>query len=537
MTKSLGLELSTQSATMIVLDWDEGVVYKKSFTYEDRKRLKNYGTEGGVLPSQKGERHTSPYLMVDALDECFEVMQEDGVDLSNVDAISMDGMQHCTIYSAPSLDEVLRISNNDIGKDGPSLVDIFQSKEAFTRETSPIWEDSTTGEEVAELTRILEPLGGIINLTGNKAEHRFPAAQYMKWIKEDGAFQMTKYLQILSAFGTSILAGRIAPVDTGDGWGSNLNTLDINSPSWDIRITSAIESHLGLPQNSLYDKLGQMTHYDAVVGRVNGYFARKFDVNPNAIVLAGKGDNPASLLGNGGAFFGSYGSSITLNGQQRKVSVSNGEDNVFGYTPLRSMSLVCFKNGGKLHEETLRAYLRIPKGQDITPKNWRTYESLAREAGFGDHLMLPYFLPEIVPSAPQGIILEDGLSDKEPGEYIAALYLSQVAAMRIHSKHMETPSEFAIVGGGGSSPTLRRLVANVFNASIYTTEDSEYAAAKGCALAAMRHAKGCSYQEVTDHFVQKVPGSMVTPDPAEVARLKPVVERYATLERAHMNKG
>jgi xylulokinase len=528
MVKTVGLELSTQSAKIIVLDSEKGVVYKKKFEYEER--FPSYGTDGGVLPSDTGERHTSPAMLTEAVEECFKQMKIDDVDLSDVKFIKLDGMQHCSVYTGPGLEAALMRSGTDARF---PLVGYVRG--SFTRNTSPIWEDRTTTAQCKKLTDILAPSGGIVNLTGNKAEERFPAAQIMKWIKEHPEeYTRTTHIQLLSAFATSLLTGQIAPVDTGDGWGTNLNTLDINSPAFNSITANTIETHLGLQKSGhLFETLGKMVPYDTVVEEINPFFVHKYGVNPEAKVLAGTGDNPATLLGCGGGLFLSLGSSYTLNGVQEQVQPSNGEDNVFGYIPGKSMSLVCFTNGGKLHDNFVRKYVLGNEEDErkLTAEDWAKYEEIATKEGFGQHLMLPYLLAESVPVAPAGIKRE-GFDDKDAAKNISALYFSQMAALRAHSRHMQPPNEIAIVAGGGKSTVMRQLAANVFNKKTYTIEDQDYAAPLGCAMAAMRHALGCSYEEIASKFVQRKPGSVATPDPVVVERLKPAVAAYERFEKA-----
>ncbi len=61
-----------------------------------------------------------------------------------------------------------------------------------------------------------------------------------------------------------------------------------------------------------------MVHYDTVLGPIAPYFVRRYGMNPGAVVLAGTGDNPATLLGCGGQAVVSLGSSYTVNGQMKR---------------------------------------------------------------------------------------------------------------------------------------------------------------------------------------------------------------------------
>jgi xylulokinase len=188
---------------------------------------------------------------------------------------------------------------------------------SITRKTSPIWEDRSPVKEAAYLARVLEEYDSIEALTGNRAELRFPAAQVLKWASQaPHEYYRTAHIFLSSAFLTSILAGKIVAVDTGDGWGTNLNTLDIEHPGWSNVVLKVVDGYLDTPKTglSLWDKLGEMAHFDTPVGKISPYFAKKYGINPDALVLAGTGDNPATLLGCGGRTVISLGSSYTING-------------------------------------------------------------------------------------------------------------------------------------------------------------------------------------------------------------------------------
>jgi xylulokinase len=407
---SLGIEFSTQSVKLVVLDLDKKTVaYTGSFGYD--KTFPQYKTNGGILPAASAQiRHTSPYMMIEALDQTFAKLKADKVDLSQVKVIKADGMQHCTVYSNKSFGGAVSTLQADKGL-------LEQLKETVSRKTAPIWEDRSTGDEAALLTEALLKHGGVEKLTGNRAELRFPAVQIMKWAKESpDEYRATSSIMLLSAYLTSVLAGKIAPVDTGDGWGTNLNSLDINQPSWNKVVLDTINNYV--KQFGLGDdvgaKIGAIDHYDAPVGKVNGYFAKKYGVNPEAIVLTATGDNPATLLGCGGHIVISLGSSYTVNGVMGQIVPSaDGEYNVFGYTKGSAMALSCITNGGKLHEDFLRTYVAKSKDKHLDQADWEAYRKLAGSSTLSDDekIMLPYMFDESVPRSKAGIVRDNFSAD------------------------------------------------------------------------------------------------------------------------------
>ncbi|OGS27010.1 MAG: hypothetical protein A2297_02995 [Elusimicrobia bacterium RIFOXYB2_FULL_48_7] len=492
---SLGIELSTQSAKMAVLDTAGGaIIYTGKIDYDSQ--FPEYGTAGGVLPSPDPEiRHTSPYLLVEALEHVFKKLKADSVDLSAVRAIKTDCMQHCTVYTnAYFAGAVANL------KSSASLVS--QIRPSFSRNTCPIWEDSSTRKEAETLTGLLRTKGGIIKLTGNRAELRFPAVQIMKWLKESPAeYRVTANIFLLSAFVTSVLSGRIAPVDTGDGWGTNLNTLNIRKPGWNLPVTKAIDS-------ALMSKLGKITHYDHKVGTINKYFVKCYGVNPKAIVLCGTGDNPATLLGCGGRAVISLGSSYTVNGVMKKIfPAENGQYNVFGYTRGIAMALSCNTNGGKLHEALLKKC--VTGGRTPGKNDWAEYMKMAGSPVLGpsEEIALPH-----------------------KAVTIRALHLSQALSLKTRASHLSSFNEICIVGGSSKNTLLRQMITDAFGTVSYTIKNPDFAAPIGCAISGAREILGITYKEACKRFVQVDETSRLKPMAANKPVIKTLIQRYKKLE-------
>ncbi len=271
---SLGIEFSTQSVKLVVLDLDNtDIAFSDSFNYD--QAFPEYKTEGGVLPSPDEEiRYTSPFMLIEAVDLAFKRLSESGIDISLIKAIKCDGMQHCTVYADSSFGKT--ISSLDPDQDL-----LKQIGSCISRPASPIWEDRSTAKEAEYLTEALKGEGGILNITGNRAELRFPAPQILKWASENrNEYENTSNIFILSAFVTSILSGKISAVDTGDGWGANLNNLDINNPGWSSRVISVMDKYLAKAGSNspLSSRLGEIDHYDADAGFINNYFIKKIRV-------------------------------------------------------------------------------------------------------------------------------------------------------------------------------------------------------------------------------------------------------------------
>ncbi len=520
---SLGIEFSTQSVKMVVLDLDNSnIAWSGSFNYD--QAFPQYNTSGGVLPSKNEEiRHTSPFMLIEAVDLAFKTLSESSIDTSLIKAVKADGMQHCTVYTNSSFKNAVSELNSQ-----KNLLDQISS--CISRNSSPIWEDRSTADEAYYLTEALKIDGGILNITGNRAELRFPASQILKWVKESPEeYNNTASIFVLSAFITSILSGTISPVDTGDGWGANLNNLDIDNPGWSSTVIAVMNKYLndeGI-NSDIASKLGKMDHYDADAGTINPYFSRKYGFSPDTSIVLGTGDNPATLLGCGGNIVVSLGSSYTVNGVMEKIVPSATEEyNVFGYTKGKAMALSVITNGGKVQDDFKGRYVK-----DSEDSSWKKYTDMAGDSKLSsdEKLLLPYLFDESVPLRKKGII-RDGFSDESGEQNIRALILSQVLSLKLHSDHLGDVKDLCVVGGGAKNSTMMQWIADAFGAETYTIEDPATAAPLGCAIGAAVKALNISYEEAADRFVKKDPASVIKPISENVKIMQELVKQYQELE-------
>ena len=140
----LGLDSSTQSLSAVVIDLDSHqVVYEKSLNFD--RALPGYKTQNGVLPHRDPlVKHSSPLLWADALDQIFAAMKAAGVALGEILAISGSGQQHGSVYLNRTAAAALKGLN-------PKKSLVQNLRGVLARKTSPIWMDSSTAAECAEI--------------------------------------------------------------------------------------------------------------------------------------------------------------------------------------------------------------------------------------------------------------------------------------------------------------------------------------------------------------------------------------------------
>ena len=514
----LGLDASTQSLSALVVDYDaREVVYEESLSFEEA--LPHYRTQKGVLrnPDPKVV-HSPPLMWVEALDVLLGKMKKDGVELASVLAVSGSGQQHGSVYMSAQAPAAL--ARLDPGK---PLAENLSG--VFTRATSPIWMDSSTTEECHEIMKVLGGPAATAEATGSAAFERFTGPQIRKFYKADkAAYERTAHIALVSSFMASVLAGKVAPIDHGDGAGMNL--MDIRTKRWHPKALDATAPEL-------LKRLPPLVPSATVIGPVSGCFAARYGLNPKARALAWSGDNPCSLIGVGlvrpGMVAISLGTSDTYFGFMKECHTDpHGEGHVFGAPTGDYMTLICFKNGSLAREKVRDAY-----GLD-----WAAFSEALRATPPGNDgkIMLPYFEPEIVPKVLEPGVQRFGLAEDDASGNCRAVVEAQMMSMRIHSRWMGVrPSKIHATGGASENVGILRIMADVHNCPVCRFEVSK-SAALGAALRAAQgylaeRGKPPAWEDVVAGFAEPVPGSMIEPDRRAVAVYDRLVAAYAECER------
>lgn len=515
----LGLDSSTQSLSAVVIDLDtRKVVYEKSLNFD--RALPQYKTQNGVLPNRDPlVKHSSPLLWADALDLIFAEMKKDGVALGEILAISGSGQQHGSVYFNERIDAAL--ANLDPQK---TLVENLRG--VFARKTSPIWMDSSTAAECAEIRKKLGGIKYTASRTGSDTFERFTGPQIRKFAKtEPKAYAKTAHVALVSSFMASLLAGKIAPIDFGDGAGMNL--MDIHRKVWD---TDALKA----TAPNLKKKLPPLAVPGKVIGPVSAYFVNKYGLNPEALATAWTGDNPASVIGLGlikpGQVAISLGTSDTYFGSMNKCRTDDhGEGHVFGSPTGDYMTLICFKNGSLAREKIRNAY---------GIRDWKKFgEALAATPpGNNGGILLPWFEAEIVPRVNQPGIHRFDLDEKDAAANCRAIVEAQMMTMRLHSQWMKVaPGCIYATGGASQDSPILQVMADVMNCRVERIEISK-SAALGAALRAahgwlVQAGEKPKWEKVVAGFTNPVPNSEIRPDPKAARVYDQLIKKYAACER------
>lgn len=495
----LGLDASTQSLTAIVVDSDERrVVFEHALGFDTE--LPHYGTDHGVLPRRAPDEAVSPPLMwVEALDVVLGRLAGSGLDLRRLAAISGSAQQHGSVYLNARAAAAL-------GALDPTRPLVEQVAPLLSRAVAPIWMDSSTGDECAEITAAVGGADLLSRHTGSRAFERFTGPQIRKFFKRDRAgYDATDRVHLVSSFMASLLTGQHAPLDPGDGSGMNL--MDLAGGQW---WQPAVEA----TAPGLAAKLPAITPSSAVVGTLSPFWQKRYGL-PAARVVAWSGDNPCSLIGTGlvreGRVAISLGTSDVIFGLMREPRVDvTGTGHVFGAPTGDFMGLTVFKNGS-LARERVRDRFGLT-WQDFS----RTLDSTP--PGNGGRIFLPWYEPEITPAVPAAGVHRFGLSEDDGPGHVRGVIEAQQMAIARHARWMGVAVDtIYATGGAAANLQILQVMADVFDADVYQLEVGN-SAALGAALRA-RHgdmlAAGTpvSWDDVIAKLVEPIAASRLRPRP------------------------
>ncbi len=508
MSLVLGLDSSTQSLSAVILDTEKGVVVA-NHSVNFGESLSHYNQPHGYDEAgARGEIHSNPLMWLEALDLLLAQMVSENIDFSQIKAVSGSGQQHGSVYLKANFNEALE------GLTGQSDLKT-QLTNCLSRLSSPIWMDSSTSKECAEIAHAVGGNEIVCSKSGSVAVERFTGPQIRKFAKTDpDSYAGTGTIHLVSSFFASILAGKTVAIDHGDGAGMNLmNLADLD---WDRDLLSATAEGLA-------EKLPPCAPSDSKSGPINHYFVEKYGFSPTCETIIWSGDNPCSLIGMGAASPGkvviSLGTSDTLFAAMPAPRTDpNGFGHVFGNPAGGYMSLICFKNGSLAREAIKEKY----------GLSWGSFEKDALSqtpAGNNGAMMLPFYEPEITPVIDTEGPVFSSEHHYSSDEAVRAVLESQFLNMRTHSDWLGvSPSRIFITGGASENDGIAQVIANIFGVPVDRL-DVPGSATIG---AGMRAALGLGkdLDELESKFSQPKKGRTLEPDPTACHIYNEVLPKY-----------
>jgi xylulokinase len=518
----LGLDSSTQSVTATAIEVGgsgrRSILFERTFRYDEA--LPSYGTRHGVLANADPRVvHSSPVMWSEALDRMIaELVRDADVDWGRLRAISGSAQQHGSVY-------VNALARGRLGSLMPEMPLVDQIGDLFSRRTSPIWMDSSTTSQCAAIEAAVGGPRALAAISGSRAFERFTGPQIRKFAEEDpDGYAATDRVHLVSSWLASLLAGRHAAIDPGDGSGMNL--MDLATRRWSANAVHATAA--GLDQ-----KLPALADSWTVAGPLSAYWTKRYNLPP-ARVVVWSGDNPCSLVGTGlvseGIVAVSLGTSDTIFGIMPTPKPSDdGTGHVFASPTGAFMGMTVFKNGSLARE-------RIRDGYRMT---WADFSAaLSRTAAGNDgRTLLPWFDPEITPLVLTPGVQRSGLDASDADGNVRGVIEAQMMALFLHSRWMGVKiRRIYATGGASANRAILQVMADVFNAEVVQLETGN-SAALGAALRALhadRREEGrpMSWQDVVEGFVTPKLETRLQPQAAHVATYRKLLDVYAGREAA-----
>ncbi len=490
----LGLDSSTQSLSATLIETETSrIVYQKTLNFS--KDLSGYGVTDGVLPSnEKSVVHAPPLMWVEALDKLLLQMQDDECPMAEIIAVAGSGQQHGSVYVNHSFNQTLK--NCD-----PGIALHEQLKGIFTRQTAPIWMDSSTELQCVEITAAFGSPDKVNEATGSVAIERFTGAQIKKFSKQEPeAYAQTTAIMLVSSFLASLFAGHHVGIDYTDASGTNI--LDIRKKNWHPTALAVCGEHL-------LEKLMPAIDPTQPVGFIADFFVKRYGFNNTCKALPWCGDNPSSLIGLGlveeGMTAISLGTSDTCFGLMRHLPEQMSAWAHTFIAPTKDyMLLLCFQNGS-LAREAVRQQFDL---------SWNEFSSAiqATQPGNQDAMMIPWFGTEIVPKVDNPSVHRFALDENDVAANCRAVIEGQMMSMRNRTEKAGLiPTSIRATGGASQNQAILQIMANVFTCPVDVMETNN-SAALGAALRAMQIVEQKTWTEVVTAFTDVLSNSRVNPD-------------------------
>ncbi|KAI9489670.1 hypothetical protein BDB00DRAFT_790875 [Zychaea mexicana] len=464
----LGLDLSTQQLKCTAMNDTHDIVLEEAVNFD--RDLPEFNTTHGAI--HNGDTVTSPTIMwVKAMDILFDRLKKSPV-AGKIRGISGAGQQHGSVYWSKS--GIEKLSKLDSQK---TLQE--QLSEAFEIDQSPIWQDASTTRECRSLEGLVGGAQALADLTGSKAYERFTGNQIAK-IHNDRreAYDATQNISLVSSFLTSLLLGKLAPVDSPEGSGTNL--MNIKSHRWEDKLLT----HCG--GSSLREKLAlEPVEGGNALGKISPYYVERFGLHPDCAIMPFTGDNSATLVSmnlHEGDCVVSLGTSDTvLVYLKQGAAKATTESHLMAHPtdPTGFMGMLCYKNGSLTRQHIRDVY---------ASGDWDEFNKLLQTDDTQNKTGFYYHMQEIIPFAKGIYRFENGQQVQEfdtPAANVRAIVESQFLSMRIRLQRMTTVESKRILatGGAAANTALLQVLSNIMGLPVYKQKGMNSASLGGALLA------------------------------------------------------
>jgi xylulokinase len=449
-----GLDVSTQSCKLVVIDLDAGeVVHVDRVVYDDD--LGHYGTKDGVIAdAPEGVSESEPGMWVEAVEIVLGRLATSEIPQDRIRALAVSGQQH-------------------------GLVAI-DAQGVLARPTSKLWNDFSTVDECEFLTEAVGGLDAMIAEVGNSQRTGYTAGKILHMVRhEPEAYARTATFFIVKDYINWVLTGGpgggVRAMEPGDASGTALwNPV---TGTWSQRIIAAIDP-------GLRDKLSEVGASNRAIGKLSPALVGMFGMSADCLIAPGSGDNMCAAIGTGNVGEGLVTVSLGTSGTASTVrpdpfvdplgEIASYRDALGGYLPL-----LCVSNLANGYNELLRLH-----GLDHAG-----FTRLVAEAPPGNEgrVLIPWYAGERTPDVPHGAPTYFGFDLDSFGGAPLARAVLEGHVLNLQAGFTRMPidaadAEIRLTGGLAQSEAWCQTIADVFDAEVVPVLGE--GAALGAALSA-----------------------------------------------------
>jgi len=446
-----GLDVSTQSCKLVVIDWErQQVVYTDSVQYDTD--LPQYGTRMGVIPGLgEGVSESDPRMWLDAVRMAFTRLRDAGVPVKTIRSISVSGQQHGLV----SLD----------------------AQGNLTRPRSKLWNDFSTQEECDILTERVGGKEAMIREIGNTQRTGYTAAKIFHLFRhEREAYERSTTFFLVHNFINWYLTGGqhsgVRVMEPGDTSGTALwNPV---TGQWSQKVIEAIDP-------GLWEKLPPVLPSDRSIGNISDYLVPAFGFSPDCRIDAGSGDNMYGAVGTGNVRPGIVTVSLGTSGTaytflQEPYVDPEGEIAAFCDSTGHHLPLLCVSNMANGYMDFLKEF----------SLSHTDFTALIRKTSPGNRgrLLIPWFEGERTPDVPKAAPVHLGFRSGDFTKEILARAVLEGHILNLFygfQRMPVKPKEIRLTGGLSRSEAWQQGIADVFEAETVPVEG------EGAALGAALH--------------------------------------------------
>ena len=443
-----GLDVSTQSCKLVILDYEAGKIVFVSLVNYDTD-LPAYKTKNGVIQGlAEGVSESDPKMWLEAVDMVFNRARQARIPLNQVRCISVSGQQHGLVA--------------------------LDAQGNLARDRSKLWNDFSTLEECQILTEKVGGLEQMIAEVGNSQRTGYTAAKIFHMKRhEPEAYRKSAVLFLVHNYINWYLTGGVAVMEPGDVSGMAL--WNPKTRQWSDKVIQAIDPGLKL-------KLPEVKPSEKTIGSIAKALVDKFGFHPECRIDAGSGDNMYGAVGTGNVEPGivtvSLGTSGTAYTFMKKAYIDpTGEIAAFCDSTGNYLPLLCVSNLANGYNEIVK----------IHSLSHNEFDALLRHTspGNGGRLLIPWYVGERTPDVPQAAPIYFGFGLDDFTKEILCRAVIEGHILNLYNGFVKMPvkvKEIRLTGGLSRSNTWCQIIADMFEAETVPVEG------EGAALGAALHA-------------------------------------------------